>query len=178
MMMQMLDAGGMPCVYNGARIPPDEDNPRGYFETGNDAESIEKAEGKAIKRLLPSESLRSDKLPSGHDYRVLFMRRPLPEVVASWKKFYHRRHGRNQDGKPISYFEEPIRRSVNQVKKELGVKEILLVKYHDVLRDPEAAAAEVATFLDVPLDIGAMARAVDPALYRNRLCEKKEAVCA
>ena len=31
MMMQMLEAGGMPLLADGVR-PPDPDNPRGYFE--------------------------------------------------------------------------------------------------------------------------------------------------
>jgi len=109
------------------------------------------------------------------DYRIIFMRRPMPEVVASWKRFYHRRKGINQDGKPLLYFEEPIRRSAKEIAKEFGVKpaQVLRVKYHDVIRDPKLAAAAMVEFLGVPLDVDAMAGAVDPSLYRNRLARKK-----
>jgi hypothetical protein len=99
----------------------------------------------------------------------------MPEVVASWKRFYHRRKGINQDGKPLLYFEEPIRRSAKEIAKEFGVKpaQVLRVKYHDVIRDPKLAAAAMVEFLGVPLDVDAMAGAVDPSLYRNRLCQEE-----
>jgi hypothetical protein len=38
-----------------------------------------------------------------------------------------------------------------------------------VLREPKAVAEEVAVFLQVPLDIGAMVGQVDGNLYRNRM---------
>jgi len=184
MAMQMLHAGGLPCVHDAERIRPDEDNPRGYFEMGkqddgkqdgDQLQGVLLAEGKAIKRLLPSEIRCTHKLPAGPDYRIIFMRRPMPEVVASWKRFYHRRKGINQDGKPLLYFEEPIRRSAKEIAKEFGVKpaQVLRVKYHDVIRDPKLAAAAMVEFLGVPLDVDAMAGAVDPSLYRNRLCQEE-----
>jgi hypothetical protein len=84
LMMQMLVAGGMTPLSDGERVA-DIDNPRGYLEweriktLPNDPGCIAEAEGKVVKvisRLLLS-------LPAGRDYRVIFMQRPLPEVLAS-----------------------------------------------------------------------------------------------
>src|SRR5579864_4993511 len=84
LMMQMLVAGGLTALSDGERVA-DVDNPRGYLEwerikqLPNDPSCIAEAEGKVVKvisRLLLS-------LASGHEYRVIFMQRPLPEVLAS-----------------------------------------------------------------------------------------------
>src|SRR6201987_3921024 len=92
LMMQMLVAGGMNPLSDGER-PADADNPRGYLEweriktLPNDPGCIAEAEGKVVKvisRLLLS-------LPSGDDYRVIFMQRPLPEVLASQDEMLKRR---------------------------------------------------------------------------------------
>jgi hypothetical protein len=84
LMMQMLAAGGMQILSDGERAA-DVDNPRGYLEwerikrLPRDPTCIAEAEGKAVKVI----SLLLLSLPEGHDYRVVFMQRPLPEVLAS-----------------------------------------------------------------------------------------------
>src|SRR5258708_29037533 len=82
LMMQMLAAGGMPILSDGERRA-DSDNPRGYLEwerikqLPKDPACIAEAEGKAVKVI--SQLLLS--LPPGHDYRIVFMQRHLPEVL-------------------------------------------------------------------------------------------------
>ena len=84
LMMQMLAAGGVPILSDGERRA-DADNPRGYLEwerikqLPKNPALIAEAEGKAVKVI--SQLLLS--LPPGHEYRVIFMQRPLPEVMAS-----------------------------------------------------------------------------------------------
>jgi hypothetical protein len=64
---------------------PDPDNPRGYFELAKvralerDAPWIADAERQAIKVV----SFQLLHLPRGYDYRVIFMRRDVGEVLAS-----------------------------------------------------------------------------------------------
>src|ERR1700732_3954967 len=83
LMMQMLAAGGMPILSAGER-QADVDNPRGYLEwerikqLPKDPACIAEAEGKAVKEISPL--LLS--LPEGHDYRVIFMQRPLAVGIA------------------------------------------------------------------------------------------------
>ena len=92
LMMQMLAAGGMPILSDGERRA-DVDNPRGYLEwerikqLPKDPGCIAEAEGKAVKVI--SQLLLS--LPAQHEYRVIFMQRPLPEVMASQDEMLRRR---------------------------------------------------------------------------------------
>src|SRR5688572_8703668 len=100
LMMQMLQAGGMPVLTDGERSA-DESNPRGYLEleavkrTRSDAGWIAEAVGKAVKVI----HLQLRDLPSSHQYRVIFMRRDLNEVVASQQSMLDR-IGRKGAGLP------------------------------------------------------------------------------
>src|ERR1700689_3295526 len=92
LMMQMLAAGGVPVLTDGQRTA-DDDNPRGYYEwerikqLPQDPGCIAEAEGKAVKVI--SQLLFS--LPAGRDYRIVFMERPLAEVVALQAEMIRRR---------------------------------------------------------------------------------------
>src|SRR5271170_1908144 len=92
LMMQMLGAGGFSVLSDGER-KADTDNPRGYLEwerikqLPKDPSVIAEAEGKVVKVI--SQLILS--LPSGPDYRVVFMQRPLPEVLKSQDEMLRRR---------------------------------------------------------------------------------------
>jgi len=84
LMMQVLQAGGVPLLTDGRR-PADVSNPRGYFEyekarwLAADGSWLGEARGRAVKvivQLLPF-------LPSGPSYQVLLMQRDLAEVIRS-----------------------------------------------------------------------------------------------
>jgi len=91
MMMQMLGAGGLAVLTDGKR-GADADNPRGYYEyeavksLGQDASWLASAGGKAVKIV----SALLIHLPDGFDYRVIFMRRPIAEVLASQRAMLDR----------------------------------------------------------------------------------------
>src|ERR1700687_1851245 len=84
LMMQMLAAGGVPILSDGER-QADVDKPRGYMEWEHvkqlpkDPACIAEAEGKAVKVISQLLLL----LPAQHEYRVLFLQRPLADGVAS-----------------------------------------------------------------------------------------------
>src|SRR2546425_3967497 len=84
LMMQMLAAGGMPVLTDRVRAA-DANNPRGYLELegvkslARNPEALADAEGKAVKVI---SSLLSN-LPAGHEYRIIFMCRPLEEIISS-----------------------------------------------------------------------------------------------
>ena len=172
LMMQMLDAGGLPVLSDGER-KADTDNPKGYLEwerikqLPKDPSLIAEAEGKVVKVI--SQLILS--LPSGHEYRVLFMQRPLPEVLKSQEEML-RRLGNADSNAGTSPIEEAFQRHLIEVNKWLAGKknvQVSRVHYHRVLREPKAVAGEIAAFLGVPLDIEAMVRRVDASLYRNRM---------
>ncbi len=172
LMMQMLDAGGLPVLSDGER-EANIDNPKGYFEwervkqLPKDPSLIAAAEGKVVKVI--SQLILS--LPMGHEYRIVFMQRPLPEVLKSQDEMLRRR-GNTDSITDTSAIEEAFQRHLIEVKKWLAGQanmQVLRVHYHRVLREPKAVAEEVAAFLQAPLDIEAMVGQVDGSLYRNRM---------
>ena len=171
MMMRMLDAGGVPVLTDEKR-DADEDNLRGYYEDErvkqlrDDASWITEAEGKAVKVI--SYLLRY--LPEGHSYKVIFMERRIPEVLASQKKMMMRR-GEPIDEVPDDVMAGIFERHLAEVEEWLGTQpdmEVLYVSYNETLDDPETRAERVAAFLGGGLDIEKMMQVVDPKLYRQR----------
>lgn len=176
LMMQMLAAGGLPILADGERRA-DVDNPKGYLEwerikqLPKDPTSIAEAEGKVVKVI--SQLLLS--LPAGHDYRVIFMQRPLPEVMASQDEMLRRR-GTYDEAVDATVVTRAFRDHLYDVHTWLNTQKniaVLRLPYHDVLRDPKTTAAKVAEFLKVPLDTEAMTRQVDGTLYRQRQKQEK-----
>jgi hypothetical protein len=172
LMMQMLAAGGLPILTDGER-QADADNPRGYYEWGRikllpqQPDCIAEAEGKVVKAV--TQLLFA--LPSGHDYRIIFMQRPLPEVVASQSEMIRRR-GTSGAALPPAALIVGLTAHLNQVnvwlRERPGIS-ILRVDHHEVLREPLKTAESIQTFLQQSLDIAAMAQQVDGSLYRQRV---------
>jgi len=170
-MMQMLVAGGMTPLSDGERRA-DADNPRGYLEwerikqLPSDPSCIAEAEGKVVKVI--SKLLLS--LPAGHEYRVIFMQRPLPEVLKSQDEMLRRR-GTYKEGVDAAVITAAFEKHLREVYAWLDGRsyvKALRVSYHDVLSKPKDVAAQVAEFVQAGLDVEAMAQQVDAALYRNR----------
>jgi hypothetical protein len=171
LMMQMLAAGGLPILSDGERRA-DADNPRGYLEwerikqLPKDPACIAEAEGKVVKvisRLLLS-------LPEGHEYRVIFMQRPVPEVLASQEVMMKNR-GTANAGVPSAAMAAAFESHLREVNAWLDSKsyvKTLRVPYHEVLRDAESVAKGVAEFLGMDLNSSTMTAQVDLSLYRNR----------
>ena len=171
LMMQMLVAGGMTALSDGER-QADTDNPRGYLEwerikqLPNDPSCISEGEGKVVKvisRLLLS-------LPAGHEYRIIFMQRPLPEVLASQDQMLKRRGTYKEGANPAAIsaaFEKHLREVYAWMDGKPYVK-ALRVPYHEVLSEPKDVSKQLTQFLEIPLDAEAMTQQVDASLYRNR----------
>jgi hypothetical protein len=171
LMMQMLVAGGLVALTDGVRAP-DDDNPRGYHEwepikrLRESPELIAAAEGKVVKvisSLLPA-------LPGDRRYRVLFMRRSLPEVLASQATMIGRR---GTSGPPVAetVLAAAMQAHLAQISAWLERQPHLTVAwvdYHALLAHPLVEASRIATFLGGAVDTAAMARQVDPTLHRQR----------
>ena len=172
MMMQMIDAGGIPALTDNIR-KADEDNPKGYYEfeavkrTRKDASWLQDAPGKVVKMV---HLLLLD-LPLNREYRVVFMRRNLEEVVASQDIMLERR-GKEDTGlekeRVIQVFQVQLKQVDRWVRDHPEVLKILYVDYNQVMRDPRPTVAAVNEFLGGDLDTEAMAKVVDPSLYRER----------
>ena len=170
LMMKMLETGGMEVVVDNVRTA-DVDNPRGYYEfepvkqTKNDASWIAPALGKAVKMVY----LLLLDLPPDYEYRVVFMRRNLDEVLASQKTMLDRlgKASPLDDAKMAALFRDQLAKFDAWSKTRPNLK-LLDVSYNAAMTDPAPIAAEVNRFLGGGLDVDAMIRTVEPSLYRNR----------
>jgi hypothetical protein len=171
LVMQMLAAGGYPILSDHVRTP-DEDNPRGYLEyekvktLERDQSWLAEAEGKAVKIvsfLLP-------KLPENFDYRVIFVRRDLDEVIRSQEKMLERRG--QPPGPSADVMKTHFERHLHSVEAWLAGQahlSILWCRHADILSDAETESRRIADFLQTALDLPEMTGVVDPALYRQRV---------
>jgi hypothetical protein len=173
LMMQMLSAGGLPVLSDGER-KADSDNPKGYLEwerikqLPKEPSLIGEAENKVVKVI--SQLVLA--LPEGHEYRIVFMQRPLPEVLKSQDEMLRRRGNFQAATGGSSAIEEAFQRHLLEVNRWLATKpniKVLRLHYHRVLREPKAVSDELAAFLGIKLDVDAMIRQVDGSLYRNRM---------
>jgi hypothetical protein len=170
LMMQMLAAGGLPILSDEER-KPDIDNPRGYCEwqaaklLPKQPKRIDEAEGRAVKVI--SELLFS--IPRGRDYKLIFMERPLPEVLTSQDKMLKRSGSTELVDHALltQAFREHMEQVVSwlQLRKEIPV---CRMGFRRLLGDPSGCARTICDFLELNLNVEAMARAVDTSLYRNR----------
>lgn len=171
LMMRMLEAGGVPVLTDEQR-PADVDNPRGYYELERvkrietDPSFLEDARGRAVKII--SELLVH--IPSRYRCRVLFMRRRMPEILASQYQMLLRR------GKPVDtisdaemaqLFEMHLRRVEVWLQQQPNLT-TLYVDYNQLLVDPTTTTAEVNEFMGGHLDTAAIATVIEPTLYRQR----------
>ena len=170
LMMQMLDAGGVPVLTDGVRAAG-EDNPRGYYEyepvkrTRRDASWVAEAGGKAVKvvHLLLCD------LPMDRVYQVIFMRRELREVVASQQVMLDRHQTTGADlteDQLVRVYEKQVRETLSWLDGQ--AVSVLEVDYGDLVRDPATGATAVDRFLGGGLDTDAMAGCVVPTLHRQK----------
>jgi hypothetical protein len=135
-------------------------------QLSKDPACIAEAEGRVVKvisRLLLS-------LPEGHEYRVIFMQRPLREVLASQEVMLDNR-GTAKPGTDNSVIAAAFERHLREVHAWLDKKDYvktLRVPYHEALRDAEGIGQKLSHFLEIGLNLEALARQVDATLYRNR----------
>jgi len=170
MMMQMLSAGGMPVLADDAR-GADEDNRLGYYEfepvkrTKADPSWLERAGGKAVKIVY----LLLYDLPSSMQYKVIFLRRNLDEVLASQKIMLQRKGKETgvDDTTMTRIFRKDLAKVGAWLKSQPNIQ-VLFTDYNRFLAKPVAAAEVINKFLGGRLDVQAMAAAVDPSQYRNR----------
>jgi tetratricopeptide (TPR) repeat protein len=173
LVMQMLQAGGMEPMTDGERVA-DIDNPEGYLEweaikkIKSNPELMEQAEGKVTKvisMLLPG-------LPRKHRYKVIFVMRPIEEIVASQQKMIERRgtEGASLDSAALTESLKRHRKEIIELLEKMPVQAIP-VSYHRILKNPDQVAMRLAKFLGeerLPHP-EKMASVVRSDLYRNRV---------
>lgn len=173
MMMKMLEAGGLEIWTDNIR-EADEDNPKGYYELervkqldkSSDKSWLKDSEGKVVKVI--SQLLAE--LPADMQYRIVFLRRKMPEVLASQKKMLERRGeptDRISDVEMANLFAKHLLQVDSWLKKQPNMA-VHYVWYHEVVAAPGKHANQINEFLGGHLDVEKMTSAVDSSLHRNK----------
>ena len=175
LMMQMLEAGGLPPKTDGERRA-DADNPRGYYEweaikrLANEPTILDEPglEGHAIKAV----SMMLGNLPMNHEYRIIFMIRPVEEVVASQSAMIERlkTEGAEMDERQLEQGLASHRDAVLRWLKSHQRAKFIEIDYPSLVKSPDEPIARIAEFIGPErLPHPERMRAViDNSLYRKR----------
>jgi len=172
MMMKVLEAGGMQIFTDNLRAA-DEDNPKGYYELEDvkalkegKSDWLKNAPGKTVKVI----SSLLEYLPADYKYKIIFMRRAIPEILASQKQMLIRR-GENSEGddqKMAEMFQEHLKRVRVWLANQPNM-DILYVDYNALMADPDPEIKAVAEFLGLTENLDAMLAVPDKKLYRQKV---------
>ena len=172
MMMKMLEAGGQKILTDNLR-EADANNPKGYYEfervknmKDGDLAWMPEAVGKVVKIVTGLIMF----LPAEYNYRVIFMRRDLNEILSSQKKMLGRL-GKEDDNIPddkmAKVYEEHLKEVRGWLVRQPNI-EVLYVNYNTMVRDATETLNKVNEFLGGGMDVPVMAAVVDKELYRER----------
>ena len=170
MLRQILQAGGGPTAFDRSSRPPDENNPKGYYELEG---------GKIINKLMNGTFPLANYMgmfikitayglkfiPAGK-YKVIYSQRNIEEILDSMEKMA-KINDENRDETRESFIKlnEMI---IESIKKRDDI-EVLLVKYNDILSHPEENVKKIYDFLgSSDFDLDKVIDAVDEKLYRKR----------
>ncbi|MGH8601698.1 MAG: sulfotransferase domain-containing protein [Gammaproteobacteria bacterium] len=175
MMMKMLEAGGILPMTDNIRTA-DLDNPNGYYEfervkqlDKGDKAWVKEAHGKVVKVI--TQLLRH--LPADCEYRIVFMRRSMSEIIASQNKMLINRGqepNATTDEETASLFEKHLAHVTKWIQRQANVS-VIYVDYGDMFKDPELQIRRINEFLGGDMNTEEMLRVADPQLYRNRKTE-------
>ena len=172
MMMKILAEAGVPILTDEQRLP-DIDNPNGYYEletvkqmSAGDVAWLAGSGGRAVKVI----SSLLEYLPVQYSYRIIFMEREIPEILASQRKMLERRHETSNvdDGK----IAEQFRKHLSIIKPWLARQsnmEVLYISYNSLMMNPEPYCRRVIEFIACePNHLERMLSVPTGELYRNR----------
>ena len=172
MMMKMLEAGGQQILTDNLR-EADANNPKGYYEfervkdlKDGDLAWLPEAKGKVVKIVTGLITY----LPSGYNYKIIFMQRELVEILSSQKKMLGRL-GKGDDNIPDDQMAKIYQEHVKQVRAWLFKQpnmEVLYVNYNTMIAAPLESLKKVNDLLGGDMDVSVMAAVVDKELYRER----------
>jgi hypothetical protein len=172
MMMKMLESAGLEILTDNQRAA-DGNNPKGYYEfervkklKEGDFDWLSMAQDKVVKVI----SALLEYLPNRYQYKIIFMRRDMDEVLASQRQMLVR-DGKQEDKVPdaklAGLYEDHLKKIETWLEQQPNVSTLYL-NYNQILRDPEPELNRINQFLGENFDIKTMLQVVDQNLYRER----------
>lgn len=170
--MQLLAAGGIQPFTDFQRVA-DTNNPRGYFESEKvlglprDSSWLGEARGHALKVVVPLLQY----LPDEYSYKVVFMDRPLWEVVHSQEQMLKALNKKGA-GIPSEKMMEVFQKEIDRVKLLLSKKPMTSfchISYPALFGPSSTALGDLAEFIGCVHHLESMRKVIDPDLYRSKL---------
>jgi hypothetical protein len=167
LMMQIMERTTLPILSDGLR-EKDVNNPEGYFELEavkgivKDNSFLKDASDKVIKIVTPLPLFLDKKL----NYRILFMRRDLEEILRSQEKML----GRDQSSEREKFktiYELHLKKTYAFF--ESNNIPYLNVWYKELVSNTEVELTKIIDFLELSEKWEDLANVVHPELYRNKL---------
>jgi predicted AlkP superfamily phosphohydrolase/phosphomutase/tetratricopeptide (TPR) repeat protein len=170
LMMSLLQAAGLEVLEDHQR-QADEHNPRGYHELEAVKKlplggGLPKSEGKALKVVAPLLNY----LPADRRYKLLWMDRPLLELILSQAKM------RGEEASLTNFpFQkgQQLEAEQKRIQQWLDLQphiEWITVSYPKLCAGVDATLlAELSAFLGIDINADMLQARVDPQLHRNKI---------
>jgi len=170
MLMQIIRKGGIPIAFDDDLRPPDQSNPKGYYELEG---------GKIINRLMdgifPFDEYKGKVikitayglkyLPPGN-YKIIYSERNIEEILDSMEKMSGIKDKNREETKKIFI------KLNSMIKKQITNRndiEILYVDYNNILSKPKYNIKKIYDFLGISnINLTKIEEVVDKKLYRQR----------
>jgi len=167
MLMQVLDAGGMPVASDGKR-KPDRSNPKGYLEVESIIDKLKDDPNYVFNfedRVLKVIAYGLQYLPPG-SYKLIYVERNIEEILDSMEEMMRARdEERDETRKAFIKLDNKTKADI----REREDMQVLFVNYNEILSSPKKNLEEIHGFLgERKLDLEKMIEAVDEKLYRQR----------
>jgi len=169
MMMAILGKAGLSLLHDTKRVA-DESNPKGYYEyegIKHLAEAREKFTAKneqVVKVVAPL--LRY--LPPENSYRILWMERPIIEIIISQEKMKGNKALQNFPYQLAMQMEEEQKRILQWIDNQVNMK-VEKFAYQDSLTNPEQLILQLASFLPAKYNWQNAVAEIDIKLYRSKI---------
>lgn len=172
LVMNMLQQSGLELLIDGKR-EKDTHNPKGYFEyekvkaLGKDGSWMKNGQSKVLKVVSPL--LRY--LPASETYKLIWVKRPLTEVITSQEVMKGRKKEEVMANFPFQLavdLQAEEKRLLQWIGQQPNI-ELLEVDYYQCITNPSAVLSGISSFLGIELDEDNGVLAVDAKLHRNKL---------
>lgn len=158
LMLRMLEAGNMPVLEENDAAdqtpsPWTASGPRSGSQAAINPHWLAAAEGKAC-RIAPSLLFN---LPASHEYRIIFMSRPLDAILASFRDTLPGPEDRKPPPEVVRYHWERLLRRVRRLVEGPRQLAAHICDYDEMLASPLLVSRQVAGFVGLRLNTRAMA---------------------
>jgi hypothetical protein len=166
-MMQLLNKSSLEILSDGIR-QKDISNPEGYYELEavkgivRDNSFLKDAAGKVVKIVAPLPVY----LDKSLDYRIVFMRREIEEVLRSQEKMLNKDQASERE-KFRTIYEMHLKKTYHFF--ESNSIPYIDIQYKQLLNESEQELKRLINFLELSTPIEELLSVIKVDLYRNKV---------